>query len=130
MKSKLFAILFALVLLLPACATKTKIEYVDREVVKYNTKYVHDTLTHEVHDSIYHTVYQVGDTIYNVKYVDRIRYKDRVVVKGDTCWRDSIQVIYQQEVKTKKYIPKWVFIVLPISLLISIFAVIKLLKWH
>lgn len=52
------------IVLLSSCDTKNIIEYRDRDVVKYNTVYVHDTLVSNVHDSIYHTVFQKGDTVY------------------------------------------------------------------
>ena len=39
----LYAIIIAGIMLFSSCATKTKIEYRDRDVVKYNTSYVHDT---------------------------------------------------------------------------------------
>ena len=67
MRKIIFAILSLFIL--TGCATKTKIEYVDREVVKYETKVQHDTLINNVHDSIYHTIFQKGDTIYDTKYV-------------------------------------------------------------
>ena len=54
--------------LFSSCATKKQIEYRDREVVKYVTKVQHDTLINNVHDSIYHTIFQKGDTIYDTKY--------------------------------------------------------------
>ena len=69
-------VLFA-VLMICSCATKTKIEYVDREVVKYQKQVVHDTLINNIHDSVYHTVFQRGDTIYDTKYVEKTKYRDR-----------------------------------------------------
>ena len=49
----LYAVIIVGVLfLLCSCATKTNIEYRDREVVKYETKIQHDTLINNVHDSI------------------------------------------------------------------------------
>ena len=63
----LYAIIIAVIMLFSSCATKTKIEYRDREVVKYNTSYVHDTTFVEKHDSVYHTIFQKGDTVYDTK---------------------------------------------------------------
>ena len=42
------AIIITLILVFSSCATKTKIEYVDRDVVKYETKIQHDTLINNI----------------------------------------------------------------------------------
>lgn len=125
---KLAFILFALVLM-TSCATKTKIEYVDREVVKYETKIQHDTLINNVHDSIFHTIFQRGDTIYDTKYVEKTKWRDRVVYQSDTCWRDSVVTEYKETVKEVVKIPKIYRIGLIISIISIIFAILKLLKW-
>ena len=70
-QTMLAMIIIAIVLVFSSCATKTKIEYVDREVVKYKKEVVHDTLIQHTHDSVYHTVFQKGDTIYDTKYVEK-----------------------------------------------------------
>ena len=119
MKNILITILLSF--LFVSCATKKEIEYVDREVVKMQ----HDTLVVDVHDSVFHTIYQKGDTIYNTKYVEKIKYKDRIVVKNDTCYLDKVQII---EVE-KKIIPKWCYYSLLITIVLLIFASIKLYKW-
>ena len=117
------------VLILCSCATRTKIEYIDREVVKYQKQVVHDTLINNIHDSVYHTVFQRGDTIYDTKYVEKMKYRDRVVVKTDTCYRDSIQVQIKESVVEKQKIPKWCYYCLGICVLFVIFAFIKLVRW-
>lgn len=114
---------------LGSCATKTKIEYVDREVVKYKTKVEHDTLINNIHDSIYHTIFQKGDTIYNTKYVEHTLWRDKVVVKIDTCYRDSLQTITKETTIEKKVIPKWCYFSLVICGLFIIFAIYKITKW-
>ena len=53
----LVTIIIAIILMFSSCATKKQIEYVDREVVKYQKEVVHDTLLQHTHDSIYHTVF-------------------------------------------------------------------------
>lgn len=118
-----------IILLLTSCATKTKIEYRDREVVKYETKIQHDTLINNVHDSIYHTIFQKGDTIYNTKYVERIKYRDKMVYKCDTMWRDSIQTVLKETTVEKKIIPKWCYYSLVICGIFIIIALVKLLRW-
>jgi uncharacterized protein YcfL len=127
MRKIIFAILSLFIL--TGCATKTKIEYVDREVVKYETKVQHDTLINNVHDSIYHTIFQKGDTIYDTKYVEKTKYRDRIVYQNDTCWRDSVATEYKETVKEVVKIPKIYRVALLISILSIIFAILKLTKW-
>lgn len=122
-------IVITLILVFSSCATKTKIEYVDREVVKYETKIQHDTLINNIHDSVYHTVFQKGDTIYNTKYVEKTKYRDRVVVRIDTCYRDSIQTVIKESVKEKQIIPKWCYYLLVFSIIVIIFAIVKVIRW-
>ena len=120
-----FAIMIGLCALC-SCSHKS-IEYVDREVVKYNTKEVHDTTYIDRHDSIYHTIFQKGDTIYDTKYVEKVRYKDRMVYKCDTLTRDSIQI--QEKTIEKEITPKWCYYSLVSWLIIIIFATLKVRKW-
>lgn len=125
----LYAIIIAVIMLFSSCATKTKIEYRDREVVKYNTSYVHDTTFVEKHDSVYHTIFQKGDTVYDTKYVERTRWRDNIVVKKDTCWRDSIVTIKKETVKEVTKIPKLFKIAFVFSILVVIFAIVKFIRW-
>ena len=125
----LYAIIIAVIMLFSSCATKTKIEYRDRDVVKYNTSYVHDTTFVEKHDSVYHTIFQKGDTVYDTKYVERTRWRDNIVVKKDTCWRDSIVTIKKETVKEVTKIPKLFWISMCFSILVIIFAFVKLFRW-
>ena len=122
-------IIIAIILIFSSCATKTKVEYVDREVVKYETKIQHDTLINNIHDSVYHTVFQKGDTIYDTKYVEKTKYRDRVVVRIDTCYRDSMQTVIKESVKEKQIIPKWCYYLLVFSIIVIIFAIIKVIRW-
>jgi hypothetical protein len=124
-----YIILLFLVIGLCSCATKTKIEYVDREVVKYKTIVQHDTLIQNTHDSIYHTIYQKGDTVYDTKYIEKTRWRDKVVVKTDTCYRDSIRTEIRESVVEKQKIPKWCYVSLVISAIFVIFAIGKFVKW-
>ena len=117
------------VMMLASCATKTKIEYVDREVVKYQKELVHDTLIQHTHDSVYHTVFQKGDTVFDTKYVEKTKWRDRVVVKTDTCYRDSIQTVIKESVKEKQIIPKWCYFCLVVCAIFLIFAFRKLIQW-
>lgn len=128
-QTMLAMIIIAIVLVFSSCATKTKIEYVDREVVKYQKEFVHDTLVQHTHDSVYHTVFQKGDTVYNVKYVEKIMWKDKVVCRTDTCYQDATRTIIKESVKEKKIIPQWCYFSLVFSLLFFIFAVVKVIRW-
>ena len=121
--------ILVLVIGLCSCATKTKIEYVDREVVKYNTIVQHDTLIQNTHDSIYHTIYQKGDTVYDTKYIEKTRWRDKVVVKTDTCYRNSVRTEIRESVIEKQKIPKWCYVSLVISAIFVIFAIGKFVKW-
>lgn len=120
---------FLCVVLLCSCATKTKIEYCDREVVKYEKQYVHDTTVVEKHDSVYHAIFQKGDTVYDTKYVERTRWRDRIVVKGDTCWKDSVVMEHKETVKEVVKYPKSYWYLLGFSILVIIFAIYKLTRW-
>ena len=122
-------IVVAIILVFSSCATKREIQYVDREVVKYETKIQHDTLINNIHDSVYHTVFQKGDTIYDTKYVEKTKYRDRVVVRIDTCYRDSIQTVIKESVKEKQIIPKWCYYLLVFSIIFIIFAINKIIRW-
>lgn len=123
------AIILFVVMVLSSCATKTNVEYVDREVVKYQKEVVHDTLLQHTHDSVYHTIFQKGDTVFNTKYVEKTRWRDRVVVKIDTCYRDSIQTVIKESVKEKQIIPKWCYFCLAVCAIFLIFAIRKIIRW-
>lgn len=123
------SIFVTLLCLLVGCATKKQIEYVDREVVKYVTKVQHDTLINNVHDSIYHTIFQKGDTIYDTKYVEHIKYRDKIVTKIDTCYKDSIQIQTKTNIIEKKIVPKWCYFCLLICVIFIIFVILKIKKW-
>ena len=127
MKKGLF-LFVAAILLLSSCKTKNVIEYRDRDVVKYNTVYVHDTLVNNVHDSIYHTVFQKGDTVYDTKYIERTQWRDRIVERHDTCWRDSTRTEYKETTKEVTRIPNIFWCSMIFSILIIIFALLKVLR--
>lgn len=123
------ACLVLVILLFCSCATKKEIEYRDRIVEKEIVKEVHDTLLESVHDSVFQTVYQKGDTVYSEKYVEHTKWRDRVVVKSDTCWRDSIHTEYKETTKEVQKIPKIFWLSMVFSIIIVIFAIIKLVRW-
>lgn len=126
---KKLAFLFLLCTIMVSCKTRKQIEYVDREVIKYVTQVRHDTLREHTTDSVYLEVIQRGDTVYKNKTKEVIRWRDRFIVQTDTCWRDSIRTEYKEQVKEVKYIPKVYKISMGISILLLIFAIIKIGIW-
>lgn len=116
-------------LLLVGCRTITKVEYRDKYIDRYITRVQHDTLRETKTDSVYFEVIQKGDTIYQTKYKEVVRWRDRIVEHFDTCYRDSIVTEYKESVKEVKYIPKIFKISMGISILLLIFALVKLALW-
>ena len=118
------------VFLLSGCATKSKIDYRDRDVVKYIKSIQHDTLINNVHDSVYNNIFTRGDTVYNFKYKERVSFKDRIVFRTDTLKKDSIQTQYKENTIVKKIIPKWCWILLVVNVFFCIFVGLKYYnKW-
>lgn len=127
---KLLYIMCAL-FLLSGCATKSKIDYRDRDVVKYIKSIQHDTLINNVHDSVYNNIFTRGDTVYNFKYKERVSFKDRIVFRTDTLKKDSIQTQYKENTIVKKIIPKWCWILLVVNVFFCIFVGLKYYnKWQ
>jgi hypothetical protein len=114
-------IVVGILIFLSSCATKTHVEYVDREVVRYESKIQIDTLINNVHDSIF--VERNGDTVFVNKWHTVI--KEKIKERIDTCWRDSIRTQTTEKVVEKQIIPKWCYGSLAICLLFIIFAIIK-----
>lgn len=118
-------IIFAIVLLFSSCATKTKIEYRDRVVDHYNTVTVHDTLREKTSDSTFVLVTTKGDTVYQTEYRERTRWRDRIVERHDTCFRDSVVTEYKETIKEVKKVPKIYQYALWFSVACIIFAIGK-----
>lgn len=125
----LFASTIVVLNILTSCSLLKKIEYRDRDVNHYITNTVHDTLFQNTHDSVYHTVFQKGDTVFDTKYVEKTRWRDRIVVKTDTCYRDSIQKQIKETVIEKTKVPKWAYYCLGICVLFIVITFIKLIRW-
>lgn len=123
-------ILFATILFITSsCATKTKIEYRDRDVNHYITNVVHDTLIDKTTDSVYVNVYTKGDTVFKEKYKERTRWRDKIVEIHDTCYKDSIVIEYKETTKEVIKIPKIYSLSLWFSIVCIIFAIVKLTRW-
>lgn len=88
-------------IMLVACKTTERIEYVDR----YHNTVSRDTVMQYDKDSVFVNQFVKGDTVFNVKYIERIRYKDKIVVRIDTVKHIDIQTITE----TKKVVPSWCY---------------------
>lgn len=128
---KLFCIVFAIILF-TSCAT-TRVEYVDREIVRYETKEVHDTLREHTHDSVNQSIETKGDTVFVTKYKERTKYVYRNVYSVDTVYEDSIVTQVVTETVEKKYIPTFFWVAfIAASVIITafiFFAVKKVRTW-
>lgn len=122
-------VFFFVFLLFSSCITKEKIEYRDRDVNHYITNTVHDTLVDKTTDSVYFEVLVKGDTVFQTKYKERTRWRDRIIESHDTCWRDSIVTEYKETVKEVVKIPKIYTYSFVFSIIVCIFATYKTLKW-
>lgn len=120
-----FAILIGVLFFLASCVTKTVVEYRDRNVNHYTTKYVHDTLRIKESDSVHHSVTQKGDTIFEKLYVEKTRYRDKVVEKHDTCWRDSIQTCEVKKTVKEKVVPTWCYYTLIGYVVFLVYIIVK-----
>lgn len=116
-------------MLFTSCATRKVVEYRDRDVNHYITNTVHDTLIDKTTDSVYFEVKVKGDTVYQTKYKEKTRWRDRIIERHDTCWRDSVVTEYKETVKEVTKIPKIFVVSLFISIICIIFAFIKLVRW-
>lgn len=126
---KFFVLTLLVAFVFSSCATKTLIEYRDRDVNHYITKVEKDTVIKNTHDSIYYEVVMKGDTVFATKYKERFVYLDKIQIRCDTCWRDSIVTEYKETVKEVTKIPKIYKISFVFAILCCIFALIKLTKW-
>lgn len=120
---------FLITLCLSSCATRTRIEYRDRDVNHYVTNNVHDTLIIGTTDSTYVYVTTKGDTVYQTVYRERTRWRDRIVERHDTCWRDSVATEYKESVREVVKFPKTYWWFLGISIISVIFAFVKVSRW-
>lgn len=120
-------IIIGVILLLSSCATRARVEY--RDVNHYITNFVHDTLRDVVTDSVYVETVTKDDTVFLTKYKERIRLEYRVVERHDTCWRDSLVTEYKETENEVVKIPKIFWFSFVFSILVLIFAIIKLLRW-
>ena len=67
--------------------------------------------------------------LYQNKYKIQYKWRDRAVVKADTCWRDSVVTEYKEKVVEVTKIPKIYHATMLFSIFCIIFASIKLARW-
>lgn len=131
MKAFILFVVTTCLLFLCSCATKTKVEYRDRVVDNYITQVVHDTLKEQTSDSVYYEVVTRHDTVFSTKYKEKTKWRDRIVERHDTCWRDSIVTEYKETVKEVVKIPKIFWLSMIFSIICIIFVAVKVyVKWH
>jgi len=124
----LLAIVIMMILFfLTSCKTKTVVEY--RDVNHYITKVQHDTVREKTTDSTFHQKIVRNDTVYDTKYVEKTRWRDKIREVHDTCWRDSIQTEYKEATKEVVKIPKVYNVAMIFSIICLIFLIFKLIKW-
>jgi hypothetical protein len=128
-KITLFVSTIVMLNVLTSCSLLEKIEYRDRVVDHYITNVVHDTLIDKTTDSVYFEVMVKGDTVYQTKYKEKTRWRDRIVERHDTCWRDSVVTEYKETTKEVIKIPKIYSLSLWFSIVCIIFAIVKLTRW-
>lgn len=126
---KKLALLPILCLLLVGCKTRTQVEYHDHYIDHYITQVMHDTLREHSTDSVYLEVMQKGDTVYRTKYKEVVKWRDRVVERTDTCYRDSIVTEYKEVAKEVKYVPMVYRVSMCVSILVLILAMLKIAWW-
>lgn len=121
--------IISIVFFLSSCATRTVVEYRDHDVNHYITKVEKDTVMQNTRDSVYFEVIQKGDTVFATKYKEKYIYLDKIQIKRDTCWRDSVVTQYKENIKEVTKIPKIYKISLGLSIFFVIFATLKLVRW-
>ena len=121
----LAVVVFIVVMFFSSCATRTKIEYKDRDVYHYVTKVEKDTVMERVHDSVY--IHERNDTVWFEKW--HTKYIDKIVERHDTCWRDSLVTEYKETIKEVVKYPKTYWWFLGISIISIIFAFVKVSRW-
>ena len=124
-----YIFILALILLFLVSCKTTEIEYRDKIVDNYVTNTVHDTIRENTRDSIFVKVEAKNDTVFCTKYIEKTRWREKIVESHDTCYRDSIVVEYKEKVKEVKVIPKIFRLSLTFTIIIIIFAFVKLIQW-
>lgn len=118
-----YAIMF---FLLTGCTTA---RYIPVESVRtdsvYITKEIHDTVTDNIRDSIYHTIFQIGDTIYDTKYVEKTRFKNVVIRETDTISQDSVVIQREEKIVERKVVPKWCYFSLVLCVFLAILLFVR-----
>jgi len=122
-------VLWVMLLLMSSCRAQKEIQYVDREVVKYETKIQHDTFINISHDSIFYSVFQKGDTVYETKYIEKTAWKDKYIYCHDTLYRDSIQVQNKEIIKEVTKIPQIYHLAMWICIFLITYLIYRLIRW-
>ena len=124
----LYIVIVSLLVFMCSSCTTTRVEYRDRYIDNYITQVVHDTLREQTSDSVYYEVVIRHDTVFSTKYKERTKWRDRIVERTDTCWRDSVVTEYKEVTKEVVKIPKIYQYSLFFSIFVVIFVAIKLYR--
>lgn len=129
MRLKHFIFSICIGLSIVSCNTTKEVSNNNQNVVNVDKVVERDTIRQIVHDSIFHTIYQRGDTIYNTKYVYKVRYRDKIVLRFDTIRHDSIVTKTQNVVVEKRVIPAWCYNCLLLSIILFCFFLVRCAIW-
>lgn len=90
----------------------------------------HNEVHEHVKDSIHHVIIIRNDTVWDTKYVERIRWREASEERHDTVWRDSIRVEHEYIDKEviRKVTPKWCYWCLVLCAF-SLSAIVLLLRF-
>lgn len=97
---KNYILLFFIIFTLFGCKSHDIITEIPIEIPIVKTEYVSKIDSVYIHDSIYHEIIQINDTVFNTKFI----YKDIYKIKNDTiCKTDTItKPIYLTKTEIKE----------------------------
>lgn len=114
----IFSLLLFILITFQSCATTERIIYKDKEIVKHRI----DSFTIYQRDSVYFNTYIRGDTVFQDRYKEKIKYLDKIVLKTDTLKTTDIQ----KTIEYREIIPYWVWWLSGISVLIIVIFLVTL----
>lgn len=124
-----YIVILLTIMTMCSCKTTKQVEYRDRYIDRYITQVVHDTLREKSSDSVYHEIIVRNDTVFETKYKERIKWRDRVVEKTDTVIKDSIDIQYIEKTIEVTRVPKIYKISMAVCVLLLIYAIVRIAIW-
>ena len=126
MKRLFLIVLFSTIIV--SCSTQKHVEHSNVDNDSRKIEYVHDTLTNFVHDSIYQEVIKAGDTVFFTKYVERTRWREKIVERTDTVTEYKMRTERVETIIEDKVTPKWAYFSLFISIICLIYLAYRTVK--